>query len=184
MKFSRFIATIGLVAGLSAGLSGCAVFNTASDSRFACEENDDCPTPLEVYAETHTSPIEIEMGRTPADWKSGARDDENNKKRDKDFMAQRAIELAQINSSSLIMAGGTQLVKPLREPSQVIRIWIAPWIDNNDNLNWPSYVFTEITQRRWGFGEQEIRHFGMPMQALPQWRNDGPDSLRGGLIMK
>lgn len=43
--------------------------------------------------------------------------------------------------------------KPILEPAAVMRIWVAPWIDDRGDLNWPGYVFTEVTPRRWAFGE-------------------------------
>lgn len=38
---------------------------------------------------------------------------------------------------------------PIRTPSQVMRIWIAPFIDSNGDYNAPGYVYTEIEPRRW-----------------------------------
>jgi conjugal transfer pilus assembly protein TraV len=57
---------------------------------------------------------------------------------------------------------------PLRQASQVMRIWVAPWVDSNDNLNWATYVYTEVTPKRWSFGEQEVRHQGMPAAFIPR----------------
>lgn len=42
---------------------------------------------------------------------------------------------------------------PIREAPEVMRVWVAPYNDENDDLHWPSYVFTEITKRRWSIGE-------------------------------
>lgn len=38
---------------------------------------------------------------------------------------------------------------PLRVPAQVMRIWLAPWEDENADLHASGYVFTEITPRTW-----------------------------------
>lgn len=38
---------------------------------------------------------------------------------------------------------------PIRTPAVVMRIWIAPWIDDNDDLIAPGYVYTEIEPRKW-----------------------------------
>ena len=54
------------------------------------------------------------------------------------------------------------------DASQVMRIWIAPYIDQQDNLNWSGYVYSEVTPRRWAVGEQEVRHQGLPPQFLPR----------------
>lgn len=41
---------------------------------------------------------------------------------------------------------------PLRTPARVLRIWIAPWEDDQGDLNHPGYLFTEIEPRRWSVG--------------------------------
>jgi conjugal transfer pilus assembly protein TraV len=38
---------------------------------------------------------------------------------------------------------------PLRVPAQVMRLWLAPWEDENADLHASGYVFTEITPRTW-----------------------------------
>lgn len=43
---------------------------------------------------------------------------------------------------------------PLRTPSTVMRIWIAPWEDRHGDLMVPGYVYTEIEARRWLFESQ------------------------------
>lgn len=45
---------------------------------------------------------------------------------------------------------------PVLEPAHAIRIWIAPWVDEKGDLHMPGLVFTEITPRRWSFGEAGI----------------------------
>lgn len=150
--------------------SGCSTLNTASNSRFSCEENGDCPTPIEVYSDTHNSPRAVEFGRTPEAWKSGERDaKEREEEKERQAYLRQSLNLAQFDPSSRLETDTGTMAKPIREPSQVMRVWIAPWIDQYDNLNWSGYVYTEVSPRRWGFGEQEVRHFGMPAQVSPQW---------------
>lgn len=38
---------------------------------------------------------------------------------------------------------------PVRTPSQVMRIWVAPYVDTNGDLVAPGFVYTEIEPRRW-----------------------------------
>lgn len=38
---------------------------------------------------------------------------------------------------------------PIRTPSQVMRIWVAPYVDVNGDLQAPGFVYTEIEPRRW-----------------------------------
>ena len=45
---------------------------------------------------------------------------------------------------------------PVLKPAHVIRIWMDAWVDQKGDLHMPGYVFTEITPRRWSFGEPEV----------------------------
>lgn len=38
---------------------------------------------------------------------------------------------------------------PIRTPSQVMRIWVAPFVDESGDFHAPGYVYTEIEPRRW-----------------------------------
>jgi conjugal transfer pilus assembly protein TraV len=40
----------------------------------------------------------------------------------------------------------------LRTPAQVMRVWIAPWEDSHGDLHAATYLYTEITPRRWSLG--------------------------------
>lgn len=42
---------------------------------------------------------------------------------------------------------------PIRTPSQVMRIWIAPWEDAEGDLMVSNYVYTELELRRWMIGK-------------------------------
>lgn len=55
------------------------------------------------------------------------------------------------------MADPIQTPMPVLQPARVIRIWISPWVDTKGDLRMPGYVFTEITPRRWSFGEPAIK---------------------------
>lgn len=136
-------------------LSGCSTLNTANTSEFSCQDKN-CPTPFEVYNETNNAPAAIKNGRTPASWgKNGGKAQEEVR-----------LDLTRLHPSATLAVADDPRAQPLREPSQVMRIWIAPWIDQGDNLNWSGYVYTEVTPKRWAFGEQEIRHQGMAPQFL------------------
>lgn len=41
---------------------------------------------------------------------------------------------------------------PVRTPSMVMRIWVAPWEDKRGDLITPGYIYTEIEPRRWVIG--------------------------------
>lgn len=42
---------------------------------------------------------------------------------------------------------------PIRTPSKVMRIWVAPWEDADGDLNVSGYLFTELEPRRWMVGK-------------------------------
>ncbi len=42
---------------------------------------------------------------------------------------------------------------PIRTPSQVMRIWIAPWEDADGDLMVSNYIYTELEPRRWMIGK-------------------------------
>ncbi|MCK9609513.1 MAG: TraV family lipoprotein [Methylomonas sp.] len=77
---------------------------------------------------------------------------------------------------------------PIRTPSQVMRIWIAPWEDADGDLMVSNYVYTELEQRRWMIGKAApTTHSSLfPLQVeqrLPEKRpaidvndDDGPSS--------
>ncbi|NJD06529.1 MAG: TraV family lipoprotein [Methylococcaceae bacterium] len=44
---------------------------------------------------------------------------------------------------------------PIRSPSRVMRVWVAPWEDNDGDLNVSGYMFTELEPRRWMIGRSE-----------------------------
>jgi len=45
---------------------------------------------------------------------------------------------------------------PVRTPAKVMRLWIAPWVDDAGDLNLAGHVFTEIEARKWSVGERGI----------------------------
>lgn len=133
------------------GLSGCASTLAVGESNFACKEADGCPTPIEVYNRTHRSPKELMVGKTPQEWKMAGSE------------ALKLPDIEKANAAREVLAakrlevGGDRIVAPLRRGSQVARIWVAPWTDENDRLHWARYTFVEVSPRRWQFGERDVR---------------------------
>ncbi|CUB06546.1 Type IV conjugative transfer system lipoprotein (TraV) [Marinomonas fungiae] len=60
----------------------------------------------------------------------------------------------------------TQQSVPIRIPSRVMRIWIAPWEDERGDLNLSSYVYTEIEPRRWDIGVSVPRSVSPVLRPL------------------
>jgi conjugal transfer pilus assembly protein TraV len=47
---------------------------------------------------------------------------------------------------------------PVRTPSRVIRVWVAPWVDKTDNLHAGGYMFAEVEKRTWTLGELNMNN--------------------------
>lgn len=45
---------------------------------------------------------------------------------------------------------------PIRTPAQVMRIWVAPYVDTNGDLVAPGFVYTEIEPRRWIYPDSSV----------------------------
>ena len=63
-------------------------------------------------------------------------------------------------------AGAADIV-PLRTPSRVLRVWIAPWEDSVGRLHVPGYTYAEIEPRRWSIGEAAATG-GLRLKPLTQ----------------
>lgn len=131
-------------------LSGCSsVMNTADNDTFSCPgmpAGVTCKTPAAVYKSSNG-----DIAPTEFDAPYGNYADTGSK----------------IKSSALTVQGGYQVSgtpsvpMPVREPAKIMRIWVSPWIDKNDNWNSGSYQFAEIVQRKWSFGKSEATGGGV-----------------------
>ena len=54
---------------------------------------------------------------------------------------------------------------PVRTPAQVMRIWVAPYVDTNGDLVAPGFVYTEIEPRRWIYPDDD--RAGNPRMVAP-----------------
>lgn len=180
MKFER-LGLFSLAALALAMTTGCStVLNTAGTDEFSCKPGEPkatCRTPTAIYKSTHGTPPVAETD-APVSWDklikpmSGDLVSEGSRSREQagaDFQrtSTRAVEASSkggipgLNAQTLGLAGATVNGRPVREAAQVMRIWIAPWIDKNDDLHYPSYLFTEVQPRRWTFGKPEFAGRGV-----------------------
>jgi len=149
-----------LVCGL---LAGCGSFGGTGESEFACPgypKGVSCKSPIEVYEATNGPGDAISGGGgAGAVGRSGAASP-----------AGGTLSTPLVVQRNLIVAPPNP--KPILEEAQVMRIWMAPFVDSNQDLQWPSYTYTEVTPRRWAFGEVEVEQIRQtaPLQvaATPQ----------------
>lgn len=124
-------------------MTGCGSLDWKSE--YACPGMPSgvvCKSPVEVYKMTEkTDRVINEEGESAQ------------KARDRMTSAAGEAALSQVPSQVTTGRNLPREAQPILEPAKVVRIWIAPWIDSAQDLHMPGYVFTEVTPRRWSFGE-------------------------------
>lgn len=129
-------------------LSGCSsMLNTAGSGDYGCPGMPNgvvCKTPAAVYKSTHLDPAE-----TSFDTPIGTR--EAGKKPPTVALQPSALPHMPAPVASKTASGP----RPVRESAMVARIWIAPWVDKNDNLHLAQTQYTEIKPRTWTVGKPE-----------------------------
>lgn len=131
---------------LMLGLGVLALMTGCSNGKFSCPGMPNgviCKTPSQVYEMTNSRDrLSADEGGGPG---CGARCQERKRQ------AGGAGEASSRIGGRLLQPINQPM--PVREAPEVMRVWVAPYNDENDDLHWPSYVFTEITKRRWSIGE-------------------------------
>ena len=118
-------------------LSGCSAFNVAGSSEFSCPgmpKGISCKSTREVYKIT---------------------DKEKSKKGTPDIPTY-IFTTEPANNAALNPV-------PVLEQAKVMRVWIAPWIDRNNDQHWPGLVFTVIQPKQWHFGNEEFEGIEPPV---------------------
>jgi len=148
---------------ISAVLGGCAsAFNPGGTTDYACPGMPMgviCKTPSTVYAETRhrNTALSSDIGnlaqqKPPLPAEARPLADSVSAPTAKSMLQQApAIAVASQLGPSI------GVPKPVLEPAVVLRIWIAPYVGEKGDLKYPSYTFTEITPRRWSFGESAAK---------------------------
>lgn len=132
----------------------CLLAGCASTGKFSCgvPEGQPCKSALTVYAETDGATYLPVTGHSPE--------------------ANRTAVVTTSDYMSVTEAADGELVllpaqptgidtgpsdEPVREEAKVLRIWIAPWEDENGDLIAASHVYTEVEARRWRYGAPAIK---------------------------
>jgi len=133
---------------LVACLAGCgSVFPYNSSSSCPQIGEGVCASAREVYTATNTKGTVDYRDVRPASSKSP---------RASAAAAEPAASPGVISGPTLPISTGSESIIPLRTPSVVMRIWIAPWETENGDLVLSGYVFTELHERRWQVGNEEV----------------------------
>jgi conjugal transfer pilus assembly protein TraV len=143
--------TLAICAMAAITLSGCStILNTAGSGDYGCPGMPAgvlCKTPAAVYKSTHLDvpdtefdipigPGGVNLASTPVSAQAPSPS------------ATRMVSAAPGSAADL----GP---RPVREPSKVVRIWIAPWVDRQDNLHLAQIEYTEVQARTWTVGKPE-----------------------------
>lgn len=141
------------LAGTALALAGCA-----TSGKFACPapEGVTCLSPQEIYEATNHQDnleegVQGKAAALPAGTAGSARSGALIP-----AMAARPSVMRDGGALALVAPGGGAIAEPgvpVRQPAQIMRIWVAPWADEAGDLHMPGYIYTEIRGRTWSVGQ-------------------------------
>ena len=155
---NRILTTRSAAAALLAGsfllLQGCSSLGIGEDE-FSCPGKPggaQCKSSWELYEMTNN-------GAVPAPMKAGDAENEG-----AEAAAQGGVNEDYVNTSDADFIVDNYVAPrlpdrpvPVRTPSQVMRIWIAPYDDTDGDFIVSGYAYTEIEPRRWTLGVIDTR---------------------------
>lgn len=143
-------------------VSSCSYLDIG-ESEYACPGRKNgvtCASTREIYDRTHNDQVPIGV---PIEV---AQRSENTLKKENDL-----TKGSKPNRDALKEERNTQVVEnyispnlplgeiPIRTPAKVMRIWLAPWEDEEGDLNISGYIYTEIEPRKWVITEpKDLTH--------------------------
>lgn len=163
-----------LILLMAATLAGCAGAGGTSD--FHCKATDDgvaCKNPMEIYELTNSRDRISSASLAEAEANRGVGKD-----------GKPAMSTGMFPNKPTAPINNPM---PLLEPASVMRIWVAPYVDDKKDLHWPGLVYTEITSRKWSFGESQVAKIKplVPLQVdagrSDEQGENGPGALSGFL---
>lgn len=171
MQTTKRIALLAAAVLGALSLNGCAYLNVGEEE-FSCSGMPDsvfCRSARDVYEATNDGSVPSRIGPDGA-YNEDCEDCVRSEGRNFNFgyeaeeeAERQAAAAGNVANGSRPGAygGGDEVVDnfvtprlpdkpvPIRTPAVVMRIWIAPWVDDNDDLIAPGYVYTEIEPRKW-----------------------------------
>lgn len=170
MKNIRRAAGFAALAAGIAGLSGCSYLQVGEEE-FSCSGMPGsiyCHSSREVYEATSDGTVpspmrpgaaynencedcvksELDGGPAEDEEEGGIRIGES----DGESVAPKPVKTAATDDDVIrnyVTPALPERPVPIRTPSQVMRIWVAPFVDHAGDFHAPGYVYTEIEPRRW-----------------------------------
>lgn len=149
MKTNLSILTILLAVII---MTGCA-------PRYSCKEmipGTRCASLSEVYDEQVIG-LKIPKDKKIVASEEKAAQKKQNKVEHKTALfvasAEKTGQLREPNNIEIVKGLKSSGQMPILRPPKIVRIWIAPWVDGNDDLNMDTYIYTEIREKKWILGE-------------------------------
>lgn len=181
------IACIAVGSACFAALSGCSALNTGEEE-FSCSGMPGsiyCASARDVYEATNDGVVPSPMRKEDAyneDCEDCVRATDVNPELEganveaKASAAPAGRKTLAVTDDELVNNYVTPALPdkpiPIRTPSQVMRIWVAPYVDVNGDLQAPGFVYTEIEPRRWIMKTQSgDGSFGNAFAPLEDARN-------------
>lgn len=138
-------ARVYLIALAALLLGGCSFSGLSGSSQFACKAPDgvNCNSVTGVYSNSLENNLPSQQ--------KGKKEQTSE---DKDSYYQNSTDRPRAVKASLPVSGGVTQdspadVMPLRSEPKVIRVWIAPYTDADDEFYDQSYIYTVVDEGRW-----------------------------------
>ena len=205
------LCLLGSLSLALSALSGCSVLGVGEEE-FACTGMPDsvyCHSARDVYEKTNSgvvpSPVRQEDGAYNKDCDDCQRAEDTNPE-----LAQGQVsktesqtgEGAQVTTGKTLKTlttTGDEVISnyvsprlpsepvPIRTPAQIMRIWVAPYVDTNGDLVAPGFVYTEIEPRRWIYPNDEYQNqpkLFAPLSEQATYPNDSRPVSKGENSLK
>ncbi|MDM1717352.1 type IV conjugative transfer system lipoprotein TraV [Thiopseudomonas alkaliphila] len=140
--------------------SGCSSFLSIGSPDFSCNglpEGAQCMSARETYEATNDGHVPLPLKAEDQEVKGGKK---SSKKAAKKAAKEEVEEVETVKAKPADTVIDNYVAPrlpdrpiPIRTPAQVMRIWVAPWEDDNGDLITNGYVYTEIEPRRWVIGQ-------------------------------
>ena len=149
-----------LVVTLVLTISGCSGLGVGQD-KFNCSSGDEnalCASSRTIYRATGGELKENEKITYIKDGEAH----QTNLSELKKFNSESAISENSNHQAKFSMKAAPQFSYDgdvLRHDVKVLRVWIAPWIDRQDNLHSSQFIYTDIEARKWEIGRKAENGF-------------------------
>lgn len=140
-------------------LQGCASMLSVGKSEYSCtgyKDTDKCLSATQVYKKTNgniTEDLTTAENITKKSNDSSFFSFGNNNDVEANFR-----EDFQKYKSQVSIAPSAIAPVPIKNQADVLRVWIAPWVDTNKQLHSGEFVFQEVQNKTWSIGSEVVNN--------------------------